>query len=236
MKLRTRVFMQLATLLLVLGVSAFAQNAYLYVVHAIPGRDLADNLNPGYPVDVLVNGKDCQVRNLTFGNTAGPFTIAAGTYSLAISEANTLAPCTNPAVLSGSVTLTPGENVSAVVGLNATQPFLTTLSDELGSVVPGNGRFVFAQVADAPALQATLKQLFVKNPQTFTVTADSGSENWIGVPAGTYSVVITAVGSSTVLASEQIYLQDQSVTLTYAAGEELNNTVGLVTRVIRAVF
>jgi hypothetical protein len=95
---------------------------------------------------------------------------------------------------------------------------------------------VFAQVADAPELQTTLTQLFVKNPQTFTVTAAPGTENAIGVPAGTYSVQITESGSTTVLTSEQITLQDQSVTLAYAAGEVLNNTVGLVTRVVRDVF
>jgi len=39
-----------------------------------------------------------------------------------------------------------------------------------------------------------------------------------------------------VLTSQEINLADQSVTLSYASGEELNNTVGLVNRVIRDVF
>src|ERR1035441_10903197 len=100
MKFRTRVVLQLAALLLALGASAFAANdAYLYIVHCIPGRDIADNLNPGLPVDILVNGKSCLVRGLTFGNTTGPFTLSAGTYEVQISLANTLAPCTNPAVI-----------------------------------------------------------------------------------------------------------------------------------------
>ncbi len=80
MKLRTRVFTQLAALLLILGVSAFAaDNAYLYIVHAVPGRDIADNVNPGLPIDVLINGKTCLARGLTFGNSAGPFTFTAAT-------------------------------------------------------------------------------------------------------------------------------------------------------------
>lgn len=237
MKLRTRVVLQLASLCMVLATYGLASNnAYLYIVNAIPGRDIADNLNPGYPIDVLVNGKDCLIRGLSFGNSDGPYTLAAGTYTLEISESNTLMPCTNPAVINSSVTLMPGDNTSAVTGINATQPTLVTLPDELGAVVPGNGRFVLADTADAPALTATLTQLFVKSPQTFTVTATQGTENWIGVPAGTYTVTITAQGSSTVLTSQQITLQDQSVTLAYAAGEELNNTVELVTRVVRAVF
>jgi Domain of unknown function (DUF4397) len=237
MKLRPRVALQLAALCLVLAASGFAaDNAYLYIVHGIPGRNIADNANPGFPVDVLVNGKTCLVRGLTFGNTSGPFTLAAGTYSIAISEANTLAPCSNAPVISSSATLLANSNVSAVVTIAGGEPALLPFADDLFPVIPGNARFVFAQVADAPALEATLTQLFVKNPQTFTVSAAPATEQWIGIPHGTYRVQVTAEGSSTVLASEQITLPDQSVTLTYAAGESANNSVGLVSRTIRDVF
>jgi len=237
MKLRTRVFTQLAALLLMLGASAFAANdAYLYIVHGIPGRDIADNLNPGFPIDVLINGKTCLARGLTFGNTAGPFTFAAGTYDVQISMANTETPCTNAVLIDSQVPLTAGESLSAVAAINSTSPVLVQLSDELGAVVPGNGRFVFANTADAPALQATLTQLFVKKPKTFTLTTDPGTSQWVGVPAGTYRVQVTMSGSTTVLTSQEITLPDQSVTLSYAAGEELNNTIGLVDRTIRDVF
>lgn len=237
MKLRTRVFAQLAALLLALGASALADsNAYLYIVHAIPGRDIADNLNPGLPVDVLVDGKSCLIRGLTFGNTSGPLTLAAGTYDVQISMANTLAPCTNAAVIDSAVTLTPGESVSAVAAISATQPVMLQFVDFLGPVAPGNGRFVLVNAADAPALQATLTQVGIKNPQTFTVSANPGAQTAIGVPAGNYLVKITAVGGTSVLTSQQINLADQSVTLSYASGEELNNSVGLVNREIRDVF
>jgi hypothetical protein len=237
MKLRTRVFLLLATLCLALGASSLAEsNAYLYVVHGIPGRDIADNLNPGLPIDILINGKSCLVRGLTFGNTSGPFTLAAGTYDVQISLSNTLAPCTNAVLVDSQVTLTAGENLSAIAAINSTQPVMLQLTDSLGPVSPGNGRYVLVNSADAPALLATLTQVGVKNPQTFTVSADPGAENAIGVPYGNYLVQITAVGSSTILTSQEINLADQSVTLAYACGEILNNTVGLVNRVVRDVF
>jgi hypothetical protein len=110
------------------------------------------------------------------------------------------------------------------------------LTDNLGPVSPGNGRYVLIDSADAPALQASLTQAGVKNPQTFAISASSGAQTAMGVPAGEYLVQITAVGSTTILTSQQIDLADQSVTLAYATGEELNNTVELVNRVIRAVF
>jgi hypothetical protein len=49
-------------------------------------------------------------------------------------------------------------------------------------------------------------------------------------------VQVEATGGTTILTSEQINLTDQSVTLSYAAGENSNNTVELVTRAIRGVF
>jgi hypothetical protein len=237
MKLRTRVVLQFAALLLALGASSFAaDDAYLYIVHGIPGRDIADNLNPGLPIDVLINGKSCQARGLTFGSTSGPFTLAAGTYQVQISQANTLAPCTNPTMINSQVTLTAGENVSAVAAISGGQTTLLQFTDNLSPVLPGNARFVFAQSADAPALQATLTQLYVKNPQTFTLTANPGAQQWVGVPAGTYLVNVVVAGDTTVLASQQIGLADQSATFVYAAGEAANNSVGLVVRAVRDVF
>jgi hypothetical protein len=71
MKLRTRVVLQLAALCFVLAAYGFAANdAYLYIVRGIPGRDISDNLNPGFPVDVLIAGESCMPRGLTFGNTS----------------------------------------------------------------------------------------------------------------------------------------------------------------------
>jgi hypothetical protein len=235
MKLRSLAVLQLA-LWFALGASSFAaNNAYLYLVHGIPGRDVADNLNPGFPIDILISG-DCLVRGLTFGNTSGPPSFSAGTYDVQISDANSLAPCTNPPVITSQVTLTSGASVSAVAALSGGQPTLLQFADNLSPVAPGNARFVFANAANAPALEATLTQVYVKNPKTFTLTADPDAQAIASVPAGTYLVQVVATGSATVLASEQIDLADQSATFTYAAGEAANNSVGLINRVVRDVF
>jgi hypothetical protein len=205
-------------------------------VHGIPGRDIADNLNPGLPVDILVNGKSCLVHGLVFGSTSGPFTLSAATYDVRISLANTLAPCTNPPLIDSQVTLTAGTSVSAVAAISGGQPTLVNFTDNLSPIAPGNARFVFAQAADAPALQATLTQVNVKNPKTFTVTANPDAQASVVVPVGTYFVQIVAADSTAVLTSEQTGLADQSATFAYATGEAANNSVGLVSRTIRDVF
>lgn len=235
MKLRTRVFMQLAALFFLGTFSFAADDAYLYIVHGIPGRDISDIASPSLPIDVLFEG-DCVVHGLAFGSISGPLSFSAGTYDVQISEANTLAPCTNPALISSQATLTSGRSVSAVAAISGGEPALLQFVDNLAPVLPGNTRFVFGQAADAPALQATLTQRDVTNPKTVTVTADPDTQQWIGIPCGTYLVQITAVGSTTVLASEQIFMNDQSVTLAFAAGEAANNSVALVYRIVNGVF
>ena len=237
MKLLTRVVLQLATLCFVLAAyGSAADNAYLYIVHGIPGRDIADNLNPGLPIDVLLNGESCLPRGLTFGNTNGPLSFSAGTYQVQISDANTLAPCTNPPIIDSQVTLTSGASVSAVAAISGGQPTVLQFTDNLSPVTPGDARFVFAHAADAGALQATLTQLYVKDPKTFTVTANRGRQQAISVPDGTYLVEVFVAGSTTVLASEQIGLADQSASFTYAAGEAANSSVRLVNRTVQGVF
>jgi hypothetical protein len=237
MKLRTRVVLQLAALCLVLGAYGFAaDNAYLYIVHGIPGRDVADNLNPGFPIDVLINGDTCLPRDLAYGSTSGPFSFPEGTYEVLISEANTLAPCTNPPIITSQVTLTSGASVSAVAALSGGQPTLLKFKDNLSPVAPGNARFVFAQAADAPALEATLTQVNVAKPKTFTVTTTPGQQNSIHVPAGDYLVQVVATGSTTVLAAETIGLANQSATFTYAAGEAANSSLGLINKIVPGVF
>jgi hypothetical protein len=237
MKLRTRVAIQLAALCLLLGASSFAADeASLYIVHGIPGRDIADNLNPNFPVDVLVNGKSCVVRNLAFDTTSAPLSFAAGTYDVQISPSNTIAGCTNPPIIDASVTLTSGTSISAVLAVSGGEPTLLQFSDNLSPVASGNTRFVFAQAADAPALQATLTQLDIKNPKTFTLVANPGSQQVISIAAGTYSVKVYAVGDTTPLAAEQLTLPNQSVSFSYAVGESTNNSIVVINKTVRGVF
>jgi hypothetical protein len=237
MRLRTRVVLQLAALCFVLGAYSFAaDNAYLTIVHTIPGRDVSDKVNPGFPIDVLINGETCLPRNLSFGNTNGPLSFSPGTYEMLISEANSLAPCTNPPLIDSQVTLSAGVSVTVVAAVSGDQPTLLLLTDDLSPVTAGKARFVLVQAADAPALEATLTQVFVTKPKTFTVTANPGKQQKIGVPAGIYRIQLSVVGSTTVLASEQMALADQSATYAYAAGEAANNSVELVNRMVRGVF
>jgi hypothetical protein len=139
-------------------------------------------------------------------------------------------------VIDTQVTLAVGGNVSLVAAVSGGKPTSLQFNDNLSPVTAGNARFVFANAADAPALQATLMQLNVKNGKTFTVTANPGKQQGISIPGGTYSVQVVAVGNSTVLGSEVISLPNQSATFTYAAGQATDNVLGLINRAVEGVF
>ncbi len=237
MNFRPRIVLHLAALFVVLAAYSFAaDDAYLYIIHAIPGRNVASNLNPGLPIDILVNGKSCLVRGLTFGNTSGPLTLAPAQYQVQISLANTLAPCTNPAVIDSSVTLSSGQNTSAVATLLAGQATLLQFPVNLAPIAVGSARFVLVNSADAPALTATLTQQDVPKPKIFSLKANPGAQAGTTIPTGVYLVQVSATGTSTILTSQKITLADQSATFSYASGSATNNTVDLVNRVIRDVF
>jgi hypothetical protein len=237
MKLRIRVVCQLAALCLVLGAYGFAaDNAYLYIVHGIPGRDVAKDVSPVFPIDVLINGDTCIPRDEATGIVSGPFSFPAGKYEVLISEANTLAPCTNTPVIDTQVTLTAGASASAVLAMSGGQPILRQFSNDLSSVSPGNARFTLTQVVAESALQATLTQVGVKDPQTFTVTTSQGKQAAIDVPYGTYLIQLMVNGNTTVLASDTMALANQSATFSYATGLTINSTITLVNKTVLDVF
>ena len=107
----------LALCLALVASALAADNAYLYIVQGIPGYDVSKNLDPGYPVDISIDG-DCLVRGLTFSHTGGPLSFAAGTYDVQISEANSLAPCTNTAVITSQVMLEATTSTTIVAALS----------------------------------------------------------------------------------------------------------------------
>ncbi len=82
-----------------------SDNAYLYLVQGIPGRDYSNSTDPQFPVDVLINDEICYEHGLAFGAIAGPLTLAPGSYDVKVSVANSLAPCSNTPLVDSTVTL-----------------------------------------------------------------------------------------------------------------------------------
>jgi hypothetical protein len=218
------------------GRSALAQSApaSFVVVHGIPGRDVAETLDPLLPVDVLVAGKYCLLQGLTYGTIAGPFDIPAGTYSVAISLANPLAPCSNAAVISGSVTLTSGEYGAVVAALSTKgAPTAEVYPIDVTPVPAGMQRFITAHAADAPAV--VVKAVSIgKDSEKVKFALKPGKENETMVPQRAEFDLSAAV-DGTIIGPVTVNAGTQAVVLTVAVGSATTGSATLLTKVIPSV-
>jgi Domain of unknown function (DUF4397) len=237
MKNCIRLILAFALLCPALNTAMFAaDNAYLYLLQGIPGRDFSAATDPVFPVDIQINGDNvdiCYEHGLTYGDIAGPLTLAPGSYELEISVADSLAPCSNTPFLEKTIALGAGKNVSAVVALNqAKAPTLLTFTNNFAAVTAGDVRVLLAQAVDAPTLTVVLQ-----NKTTLTTTTHavkSGALLDVTLPAAEYSVTVNQ-GTTTLVSSSLFSLDSQSVLLLYAVGGASNSTVTLPSRIVRNV-
>jgi hypothetical protein len=235
MKIRRFVLSSLIVLCLALSTLTFAaDNAYLYLVHGIPGRDVASSADPTLPVDVLLNDDVCVERGATFGSVFGPLILPPGQYRLKISPANSFVPCSNSPLIDSNVALKAGGNMSAIAALDEKgQSAVLIFPNDFASVAEGKARITLTNAGDAPVLQVTLQSVTTK--QKFTYTVNPGGRLVAALPAGVYSIEVESNG--TVLVPPQILnVPSLSATLIYAVGSAGNGSLGLVTKTVKHVF
>jgi hypothetical protein len=211
--------------------------ATFLVVHGIPGRDVASSLDPVLPVDVLVAGKYCLLQGFTFGSIAGPFEVPAGAYPVAISLANPIAPCSNAAVISATVTLAAGSTSSIVAALSAASaPTALVFDDTLAPIPNGDQRLMAHHAADAPEVKVS-----VANAGGATETASfdlfRGTERSAVVSARpAFSVSISPVGSTAVIGPVTVAPGNRGLALIYAVGSARTGSVTLISKILPNVF
>jgi hypothetical protein len=218
------------------GLSAAADDAFLYVVHGIPGRDLSPTANPGLPVDVLLNNETCAFRGILFGANDGPLTVPAGTYDVKVSLADTLKPCSNAPLAETDVKLVAGSATTLVAGLNSGTPTIETFVDDLSSVASGETRFLFAHAADAPAIEVKVTEQGTTPPLTRTFNLNPGAHASLTLPRGTYQLEATLAGATKPFINEIVTPPGRGVSLNYFAGLATNFSVRLLTRDVGNVF
>lgn len=211
-----------------------ADNAYLYLVQGIPGRDFSAATDPAFPVDILINGDVCYEHGLTYGDIAGPLTLAPGSYDVKVSVADSLAPCSNSPFLDSTIKLGAGKNVSAVVALSQTaSPTLMTFANKFSAVTANFARVLLAEAVDAPAVQVILQNKTTLKLYTYAV--EPGALLDVTLPVDEYTVEINQ-GTTTLVSSSTFTLNSQSVLLLYPLGEASNSTVTLSSRTVRNVI
>lgn len=206
-------------------------NTYLFVAHAASGRTHIPGGNPAFPIDIKLNGV-CISKGQTYGEIRGPFTAPAGTLSFEVSVANSVDPCSNPTIFSGSNPFSAGTTYLGILTLDS--------SDNLmGQIYP----------ADLASIPATKSRLIVANASqqdlsavltigTFSQTASipkSSVMNFLPA-AGLYTATITS-GGKTQTGPIDVTLQQRNASFYVLTGSTSNGTVQIIgPKVIWGVF
>jgi len=212
-----------------------AQNTYLYIAHAAPGRNISATTNPAIPVDISVNG-NCIERGLSYGDLHGPFTGPAGTFTFKVTMANTVSPCSGASVFSAPVTIAAGNTYLGIITVNASHAAIGQIYPLNLSPVPGGqARFDVAN--------ATLQNLNA----SVTAISPGGLSGNLSVPASSLreSFVIAGLYTGKVTDSSnivrtgpinvEVVARDQY--LYVLAGSVTNNSIQVIgPKVIRGVF
>lgn len=173
----------LALLTIPLGAApalAIGGTANLSVVHGVPG----------VTVDVYVNGA-LTIDNFSYTSVAGPLTVDAGNYSVAVMlDGET--PDVDTPVLAGDIELAPGSDVTAAAHLDADGGLaLSAFNNDTSMTSVSQGRVVVRHLAQAPAVD-----VLAAGGVLFAELAN-GDEAQANVPPATYPVTINAAGTDT---------------------------------------
>jgi hypothetical protein len=192
-----------------------ASTSKVSVVHGIPNT----------PVDVYVNGKKT-IDNFQPGKIAGPLTLPAGSYDIALTKPGE---AIGKAILKVDNAKVPGgANISLVAHLTADgKPVITPFVNDVSKVAAGKARLIVRHTAAAPAVdvRAGGKPVFTKLTNPNQVKAD--------LAAGTVSADVVLAGSDTVvLGPADLNLKEGTATIVYAIGSASDKTLGLAVQTI----
>jgi len=192
-----------------------AQDATVTVVHGVPG----------IPVDVYVNNK-LTLPNFQPETVSQPLSVPPGSYTIDIRKAGS--PATSTPIISGTATLTAGENASLVADLNTSgTPTLTAFQNDTSPIPQGEGRLIVRHVADAPAVDVLANGKVAISDLTY------GNQQTVELPAGTISAAVAAHGTTTpVIGPANVTITAGTDTIVYAVGSLSAKSLGLVTQTI----
>ena len=160
-KIAAMVFVAIALVMSTFAIAgATGDTATVYVIHGINGVDLGQPM--ALPVDVSANGACVPaLEGLTFEQVAGPLSLPAGTYDVAIYLHDAAMPC-NPANLAigpAALTLDGGQNYTIIAHLTETgTPTASLFTNDLSQMKFDQTRVVAHHTAEAPPVDITLSR------------------------------------------------------------------------------
>ncbi|MDJ0923313.1 MAG: DUF4397 domain-containing protein [Acidimicrobiia bacterium] len=193
-------------------------DAKLTVVHGVPG----------VTVDVYVNG-DKTLSDFEPNTVTDPIPLASGSYEIDIYAAGAGPAAPAAPVLSTTLELPPGGDVTAVAHLKeGGDLMLSAFRNDTRSALTNNARLVVRHLADAPAVD-----VIANGSLALFENVTNPNEGQVDVPAGTYGVTLNAAGTSTVaFDAGNLTLPAGKSTIVYAVGSLTGGTFGLLVQSI----
>jgi hypothetical protein len=196
-----------------------ADEAQLSVLHGVP--DLT--------VDVYVNG-DLTLDDFEPGKLAGPLSLAAGTYTVAITAADA-EDDSDPAIGPVDLKLEASTNYTAVAHLNGDgEPTATLFTNDTSTTKAGEGRITVRHVAAAPGVD------ILAGEDAVITNLENPNEQVLDLPAGIVpaSVVATGTTEPALLGPADVDVTEGTNTILYAWGDATADpaTLALATQVI----
>lgn len=193
------------------------EDAVLSVLHGVAGT----------PVDVYVDG-ELTLDDFEPGELAGPLTLPAGTYAMAITPADAVdasAPLIGPL----DVALAAGGDYTAAAFLDpAGEPTAALFTNDTTATPAGEGRLTVRHLAVAPDVD-----LLADDVPVVTALANP-DEDVVMLPAATVSAVLAETGSTVPLVGPtDIDVVDGVNTIVYAWGSAGDNTLDVAAQTVR---
>lgn len=196
--------------------AAESDPAEFFVLHAVP--DLT--------VDVYVNGA-LTLDDFTPGSLAGPLSLPAGTYSVAITAADA-ADASAPVIGPIDLALEGGKSYTATANLAADgSPTANLFTNDTSTTADGQGRLTVRHVAAAPAVDI----LAGGTPVLTNVT--NPNEGILNLAPATISAAVAATGTTApVIGPADVVVFEGSNTIVYAWGSLEKNNLALAVQTI----
>lgn len=238
-KLPGRIITFIVTLSCVmLAVSAQAQspNTYLYIAHAVSGRNVSSTTNPDFPVDIQVDNI-CMVKGESFGEIRGPFSGVSGAFTFKITMANSGAPCTGTAIFTSMVSFSEGNTYLGIITLDASNSIVGQVYPvDLTSIAAGQSHVMLAN-ATMQDLTASLA-LSPSGAPAGSQAVPASSVVLALPPSGLFTTRVYLEGTNTLETGPvSVEIEPRNLYIYVLAGSASNNSVQLIgPRVIRNVF
>ena len=202
-----------------LPATAAEGDASLSVLHAVPG----------VTVDVYVNGA-LTLDDFTPGTLAGPLSLPAGTYSVAIT-ASDAADASSPVIGPIDLPLAANGNYTAVAHLDpAGTPTATLYTNDTSTIAAGQGRLTVRHDAAAPAVD-----VLAGGAPVITNLANP-AESVLTLPAGTVSASVAATGTTDpVIGPADVTVAEGVNTIVYAWGSLDDGNLALAVQTIEGL-